>query len=95
MAGLPRPGGRRPRGPGRPAGLHRRAGRRAVDDPTLWTLTTSWESVGAYRRALSNADVKLRAVPLMYRCVDEPTAFEDLVTWDPAAGTARYASDLG
>jgi hypothetical protein len=68
---------------------------RAVDDPTLWTLTTSWESVGAYRRALSNADVKLRAVPLMYRCVDEPTAFEDLVTWDPAAGTARYASDLG
>jgi hypothetical protein len=51
--------------------------------------------VGAYRRALSNADVKLRAVPLMYRCVDEPTAFEDLVTWDPAAGTARHESDLG
>lgn len=68
---------------------------RAVDDPTLWTLTTSWESVGAYRRALSNADVKLRAVPLMYRCVDEPTAFEDLVTWDPGSGTARHESDRG
>ena len=68
---------------------------RAIDDPTLWTLTTSWESVGAYRRALSSHDVKLRAVPLMYRCVDEPTAFEDLVTWDPAAGAARYASDAG
>jgi quinol monooxygenase YgiN len=68
---------------------------RAVDDPTLWTLTTSWETVGAYRRALSSTDVKLRAHPLMYRCLDEPTAFEDLVTWDPAAGAARHASDLG
>ncbi len=68
---------------------------RAIDDPTLWTLTTSWESVGAYRRALSSTDVKLRAHPLMYRCVDEPTAFEDLVTWVPAGGLARHASDVG
>jgi quinol monooxygenase YgiN len=68
---------------------------RAIDDPTLWTLTTSWENVGAYRRALSAHDVKLRAVPLMYRCVDEPTAFEDLVTWAPGAGATRYASDAG
>ena len=68
---------------------------RAIDDPTLWTLTTSWESVGAYRRALSNTEVKVRAVPLMYRCLDEPTAFEDLVTWDPATGAARHVSDLG
>jgi hypothetical protein len=68
---------------------------RAIDDPTLWTLTTSWESVGAYRRALSDPEVKTRAVPLMYRCLDEPTAFEDLVTWDPAAGAARHVSDLG
>ena len=68
---------------------------RAIDDPTLWTLTTSWETVGAYRRALSSHQVKLRAVPLMYRCVDEPTAFEDLVTWDPAGGVSRHLSDLG
>ena len=68
---------------------------RAVDDTSLWTLTTTWENVGAYRRALSNTDVKLHAHPLLYRCVDEPTAFEDLVTWDPSNGTARYASDAG
>jgi quinol monooxygenase YgiN len=57
---------------------------RAVDDATLWTLTTRWESVGSYRRALSSYEVKLHAVPLMYRAVDEPTAFEALVTWDAA-----------
>jgi quinol monooxygenase YgiN len=61
---------------------------RAVDDATLWTLTTRWESVGSYRRALSSYEVKLHAVPLMYRAVDEPTAFEDLLTWD--AGRADH-----
>ena len=61
---------------------------RAVDDATLWTLTTRWESVGSYRRALSSYEVKLHAVPLMYRAVDEPTAFEDLLTWD--AGHADH-----
>ncbi len=55
---------------------------RAVDDPTLWTLTTRWESVGTYRRALSAYEVKLHAVPLMYRAVDEATAFEELLAWD-------------
>ena len=54
---------------------------RAVDDATLWTLTTGWESVGSYRRALSSYEVKLHAVPLMYRALDEPTAFEHLLTW--------------
>jgi antibiotic biosynthesis monooxygenase len=78
----------------RPGYLDGRLGR-AYDDPTRWSLVTEWESVGAYRRALSSYDVKLRAVPVMYRCVDEPTAFEDLVTWDPAAGAARYVSDAG
>lgn len=66
---------------------------RAVDDPVLWTLTTSWESVGAYRRALSAYDVKLVAVPLMYRAVDEPTAFEALATWTPSEGLVETATD--
>ena len=75
---------------------------RAVDDAELWVLATSWESVGAYRRALSAYDVKLHAVPLMYRAVDEPSAFEDLLAWTPggglrAEGTARSADadDVG
>lgn len=49
---------------------------RNLDDPTLWVLVTHWESVGAYRRALSAYDVKLHAVPLLSRAVDEPSAFE-------------------
>jgi Antibiotic biosynthesis monooxygenase len=49
---------------------------RNVDDPTLWVLTTRWENVGAYRRALSAYDVKLHAVPLLSRAIDEPSAYE-------------------
>jgi quinol monooxygenase YgiN len=49
---------------------------RAVDDPGLWVLSTRWDSVGAYRRALSSYDVKLGAVPLLSRALDEPSAYE-------------------
>jgi hypothetical protein len=49
---------------------------RNLDDPTLWTLVTTWENVGAYRRALSSYDVKLLAVPLLSRAIDEPSAYE-------------------
>lgn len=57
---------------------------RAIDDGDLWVMQSEWQTVGAYRRALSSPEVKLRAVPLMYRCVDEPSAFE--VRLDGAAG---------
>src|SRR4051794_32491799 len=59
---------------------------RAADDATLWTLTTRWDSVGSYRRALGSFEVKLNAVPLMYRALDEATAFEELLSWDPDRG---------
>ena len=49
---------------------------RNVDDPTLWVLQTEWQNVGSYRRALSSYDVKLGAVPLLSRAVDEPSAYE-------------------
>jgi quinol monooxygenase YgiN len=49
---------------------------RNLDEPTLWALVTHWEHVGAYRRALSSYDVKLRAVPLLSSALDEPSAFE-------------------
>jgi quinol monooxygenase YgiN len=49
---------------------------RNLDDPTLWVLTTRWEHVGAYRRALSSYEVKMQAVPLLSRAVDEPSAYE-------------------
>ncbi|KQT89275.1 antibiotic biosynthesis monooxygenase [Marmoricola sp. Leaf446] len=51
---------------------------RNVDDPTLWTMVTRWRDVGSYRRALSTYDVKVGAVPLLSRAVDEPSAYEQL-----------------
>ncbi len=49
---------------------------RNVDDPELWLLQTSWEGPGAYRRALSAYDVKIRAWALLGRALDEPSAYE-------------------
>ena len=51
---------------------------RNVDDPTLWTMVTRWRDVGSYRRALSSYDVKVGAVPLLSRAIDEPSAYESL-----------------
>ena len=52
---------------------------RAVDDPQLWVLSTRWEHVGAYRRALSAYEIKLHVVPLLSQAIDEPSAYEILV----------------
>jgi hypothetical protein len=67
---------------------------RATDDPTLWLMSLRWDSVGAYRRALSAYEVKLAAVPLLSTAVDEPTAFEMLAD---AGGrrTSDRAADHG
>jgi quinol monooxygenase YgiN len=51
---------------------------RNVDDPGLWVMVTRWRDVGSYRRALSSYDVKVGAVPLLSRAIDEPSAFEAL-----------------
>jgi Antibiotic biosynthesis monooxygenase len=50
---------------------------RNVDDPELWVLSTRWENVGSYRRALSSYDVTLRAVAVLSRAIEEPSAYED------------------
>ena len=49
---------------------------RNVDDPELWVLQTRWEGPGAYRRALSSYDVKLRAWALLGQAIEEPSAYE-------------------
>ncbi|WP_017612821.1 antibiotic biosynthesis monooxygenase family protein [Nocardiopsis salina] len=59
----------------RPGFLRHRLGR-AADDPELWTLVTEWEGAGPYRRALSSYEVKVAAVPLLSRALDEPSAYE-------------------
>ena len=67
----------------RPGFLRGRVGR-AADEPTAWVLTTEWEGVGAYRRALSSYDVKMTAPAVMAYAVTEPSAFEVLGGKEPA-----------
>lgn len=66
---------------------------RAADDPRYWCLVTRWESVGAYRRALSGFDVKVAATPLLAESVDEPSAYEVLLSAEPGAEVAVADSD--
>ena len=47
-----------------------------LDEPTLWVLTTRWENVGSYRRALSSTRAKLEAIPVLARALDEAGAYE-------------------
>jgi hypothetical protein len=47
-----------------------------LDDPSLWSLVTHWENVGSYRRALSNLNVKMNAIPFLHEAIDEPGAYE-------------------
>lgn len=67
---------------------------RSADDPTLWALVTRWAGIGAYRRALSAYDVRIAAVPLLSQALDEPGAFEPVLTHDgeaTATGSSRAA----
>ena len=48
---------------------------RAADDPGLWALVTRWEGVGAYRRALSAAEVKITGAPVWVHAIDEVGAY--------------------
>lgn len=65
----------------------------ATDDADLMVVSTSWENVGAYRRALSRYEVKLHAVPLLSTAIDEPSAFESVVVLDET-GERSFASGL-
>ena len=47
----------------------------AAEEPGLWALVTVWDGVGAYRRALSAAEVKISGAPVWLYAVDEPGVF--------------------
>jgi hypothetical protein len=66
---------------------------RAYDDPAVWCLVTTWESVGTYRRALGAYDVKLRATPLLARALPEASAFEPLASAGPGEPVVTADSD--
>ena len=48
---------------------------RNTDDPGLLAMITEWRNIGSYRRALSNYQVKIVAVPILARAIDEPGGF--------------------
>ena len=48
---------------------------RNSDDPQLLALITQWRNIGSYRRALSNYQVKMVAVPILARAIDEPGGY--------------------
>jgi hypothetical protein len=66
---------------------------RAIDDGDLIVLQLAWDTVGAYRRALSSYDVKVQVVPIISLAVDEPTAYEILHVRD-ASGSADASGAL-
>lgn len=66
---------------------------RALDDPRHWCLLTEWESVGSYRRALGDFDVRIAAVPLLAESLDEPSAYEALAAADPGGPVTVAESD--
>ena len=66
---------------------------RALDEPTHWTIVTEWQSVGAYRRALSSFDVKVHATPLLATALDVPGGFEALVDVAPDGSASTRPSD--
>ena len=77
---------------GRPGYLSGAFGR-SVDEPGHWCLVTRWQSVGAYRRALSAFEVKIEATPLLAESIDEPSAFEVLLEAEPGGNVTTARSD--
>lgn len=65
----------------------------STDDPELLMIRTEWSGIGAYRRALSAFEVKVHAVPLLSRAIDEPSAYESVRAWD-GSGIVRAESGL-
>jgi heme oxygenase (mycobilin-producing) len=66
---------------------------RALDDPRHWCLICEWDSVGAYRRALSAFEVRIAATPVLAEALDEPSAYEVLVAAQPGGEVVGSASD--
>jgi hypothetical protein len=77
---------------GRPGYLSGSFGR-SVDEPDRWCLVTRWQSVGAYRRALSAFEVKVEATPLLAESLDEPSAYEVLLDAGPGGPVRAASSD--
>jgi heme oxygenase (mycobilin-producing) len=67
---------------------------RSVDEPRRWVLATRWESIGAYRRALGDVEVRVNAVPLLAQSEQEPSAYEPLAVATAGGELRVLDSDL-
>lgn len=65
----------------------------STDEEGLLVIRSEWDGVGAYRRALSDFDVKVNAIPLLSSAIDEPSAYE-VVRHRDASGTTAAPSGL-
>lgn len=67
---------------------------RSLDQPEHWCLATRWQSVGAYRRALGDFEVRVKAVPLLSQSLNEPSAYETLAAAAAGGEVTTTGSDL-
>ncbi len=66
---------------------------RAADQDRSWVLVARFESVSAYRRAMSGVEVRQSVVPLLSEArIDDPAAHEVLVS--ASQGRARRHSGV-
>ena len=66
---------------------------RAIEDATSWVLTVRFESVVAYRRAMSGFEVREHVIPFLSRArVEDESAHE--LTLTAAAGTTERHTSL-
>ncbi len=56
---------------------------RSFEEPDQWCLLLDWESVGTYRRALSNPQVKMLGTRLLAKASPEVSAFDPVLTAGP------------
>lgn len=73
----------------------------STDEPDLLTITSRWQHVGAYRRALSTFEVKVSVIPFLSLAIDESSAYEvvhhrtEHSVIDSASGLAADAGSIG
>lgn len=80
-------------------GCRRATVARALDEGAAWLLVVEFDSVTAYRRALSPFEIREHVVPLLAEAVTtEPATFEPLLVADGGTVTDRtslIAADAG
>jgi hypothetical protein len=73
-------------------GCRRGALSRSTDDGDRWVLTLEFDSVVAYRRAMSPFEVREHVIPLLSEALaDEPAAYEPLLVAEDGEVTSRVS----